>query len=264
MQQKCLSIILASFNDPRIVDAIASIRRFDDVAAVRLVIIDGGSSEYVQDLIRQNLAAGDIFLCEKDRGIFDGLNKGLDRCDTEYVGWLGSDDRFTSRVLASEVIAALERHELFIANVAFFREGRVLRITHSLPSRLGLVKYGLHNPHYATFGRAELLKSERFDLGLMGSDVDYFHRIFDKKPSVATTSAIATLQFAGGYSNSSYWKILRINWQLLASYARHNNILIAPLLLLVKLGYKALATSYFRLFPMDVGKVEKRIRAPRD
>ena len=40
---KQLSIIIPSFRDDRIVDTIASVRLFDDLDTVRVVIIDGGS-----------------------------------------------------------------------------------------------------------------------------------------------------------------------------------------------------------------------------
>ena len=81
-----------------------------------------------------------------------------------------------------------------VANAAFFRNGYVTRKTYSLPARLGLVKLGLHNPHFATFGRASVLKSERFNVGLRGSDIEYFLKIFSKRPRVTTLNEVATLQ----------------------------------------------------------------------
>lgn len=258
--KKLISIILPSFNDPRIVEAIMSVRRFDDIGTVRLVVIDGGSKQDVVDVITPLLDPDDIFVSERDFGIFDALNKGLDRSDTEYIGWIGCDDRFTAVVLASEVVARLQCYDLFVANLAFFRGDRIRRVTYSLPSRLGLVKYGFHNPHYATFGRARLLRSERFSLNILGSDIDYFHRIFNRNPRVATTNAFATLQCEGGASNSSYYKILRINLGLLPTYAKHTNVVIAPLLLLVKIFYKTTMLFYYKLSPTYCSSLECRPR----
>lgn len=253
---KRLSIIIASFNDKRIERTIKSVRYFDDCDAVKLVIVDGGSRPDVVDIIRPLLKPDDIFICEPDKGIFDGLNKGLAACDTEFLGWLGSDDLFTGAVRASDVLHNLESADLYITNVAFFRGTEVRRITYARPSRLGMVKFGFHNPHYGTFGRTALLGSEKFDLSLLGSDIDYFHKIFEKRPRINTDDRIGTLQFEGGFSNSSYRKMLRINWQLLTSYGRFNNIFIAPFLLLNKIGYKALMRLRFTLFPVDVRSLD--------
>jgi hypothetical protein len=256
MTLKRLTILIASFNDRRIVDAIQSIRRFDDVGTVKIIIIDGGSDQDIRTLIRDNITPDDIFVCEPDNGIFDGLNKGLILCDTEYMGWLGSDDRFTCRILASEVLAELEFSDIFVANLAFFSGNKILRITYSLPIILGLLNYGFHNPHYATFGRVALLSSERFDLNLMGADIDYFHRIFAKKPKIKTSNKISTLQFSGGYSNSSYKKILSINIQLLDTYSLYGHKILSPFAILIKILYKLSVTIYFKTFPLYVEDVE--------
>src|ERR1017187_3672347 len=107
IEAKRISIIVASYNDPRIVGAIRSIRHFDDMDTVKIVVIDGGSAPDVQRLIKESLTEDDIFVSERDRGIFDALNKGLDACDTEFIGWLGSDDVFTGSIKASAVVSAL-------------------------------------------------------------------------------------------------------------------------------------------------------------
>lgn len=258
---KRLGIILPSFNDIRIAKAIASIRRFDDVNCVKLLVIDGGSRPEVCEAILPLLRDGDVFIHERDLGIFDALNKGLDLCDTEFIGWLGSDDLFTGQVQASIVLQELAQHDLFIADLAIFGEGRVQRITHSRPSTLGLVRFGLHNPHYSTFGRASLLRSERFELNLLAADISYFVRIFARHPSVACTARVGTLQGAGGFSNTSYKRILRINWQLLRIYGAATHPLVAPLALLLKLGYKFWSSIYYRIFKLDSHSLEIHVQS---
>ena len=252
MIYKRLSIIMPSYNDSRIERAIRSIRHFDDIESVTIVVVDGGSSHQIKRLIKDNLSSEDTFISEPDKGIFDALNKGLDACDTEFIGYLGSDDMFTGKLLASQVVAALAKCDLFMADVEFFRNGYVTRKTHALPSRLGLMNFGLHNPHYATFGSATLLKSERFRLGLRGSDIEYFIRIFNKKPRLATTNVVATLQEEGGFSNSSIADILRTNLELISLYARYTNWLLGPIAVLVKLGYKLCSKIYYRVLRVRI------------
>ena len=245
---KRLSIILLSYNDPRVERAIQSIRRFDDIESVRIVVIDGGSTSQIRRLIKENISDDDVLISEPDKGIFDALNKGLDACETEFIGWLGSDDLFTGKVRASQVVEALETSDLYVANLYLFHGGYVTRIVQSLPSRYGLVKYGLNNPHFSTFGTSCLLQSERFTLGLRGSDIEYFIKIFDKKPRVATTNAVATLQEEGGFSNASYSGIFRTNLELASLHARYTNWLVGVLIVIVKLGYKVLLKLYYKIF----------------
>lgn len=244
---KLLSIILLSFNDLRVERAIRSIRKFDDAGVVRIVVVDGGSNDAVKQVISQNLTHRDIFISESDKGIFDALNKGLDACDTENIGWLGSDDIFTGKVRASQVISVLENNDLLVANLVLCHKGYVTRIFHALPSRLGLVKYGWNNPHFATFGKAILLKSEKFRLGLRGSDIEYFIKIFNKKPRVFTINEVATIQEEGGFSNATYLGVLRTNIELVSLHAQYTNWFFGPIIVITKLCYKLLIKGYFKV-----------------
>lgn len=247
MGNRRLSIIVPSYNDSRIGRAIRSIRRFDDIDTVRIVVVDGGSSVEIKQTIKGGLSSEDVFISESDKGIFDAFNKGLDACDTEFIGWLGSDDLFTGRVLASQVVTALAEHDLFVANVAFFRDGMVTRITYSLPARLGLVRYGPNNPHFATFGTASLLRSERFRVGMRGSDIEYFIKIFNKQPRVAALNVVATAQEEGGFSNRSTIDVLRTNFELIPVFARQTNWLIGPMAVSLKLACKVVSSVHCKL-----------------
>jgi glycosyltransferase involved in cell wall biosynthesis len=257
---KRLSIILPSYNDIRIAEAIASVRRFDDVDSVKLVVIDGGSKAEVCDAILSLIREDDIFISERDEGIFDALNKGLDHCDTELIGWLGSDDLFSGQIPASEVIHALSDHDVFVAGTAMFNGQRVSRVTHSRPSSMRLVRFGLHNPHYSTFGRASLFRSQRFDTRLLAADIAYFIKIFSSRPRVHSSPLICTLQAEGGFSNRSYRRIMRINGQLFRVYAEETSVFVAPVSILIKLGYKVLSSLYYRIFRKDLTQLQVELR----
>src|ERR1700722_18695786 len=138
---KRLSIILPSYNDARVERAIRSIRCFDDAQIVRIILIDGGSNRETLELIRRSLTPADVLVSEPDKGIFDALNKGLDLCETQFIGWLGSDDVFTGNLPASEVVRALEQNDILVANVAHFRGDFITRVTHGAPSRLGMTRF---------------------------------------------------------------------------------------------------------------------------
>jgi glycosyltransferase involved in cell wall biosynthesis len=245
---KRLCIILPSYNDTRIERAIRSVRGFDDTGIVKLVVVDGGSRGEIVDLLQRALVPGDVLVSAPDKGIFDALNKGLDLCDTEFIGWLGSDDVFTGNLPASEVIGRLQGNDLLVANVAHFSGDYVTRVTHAWPASVGMVKYGLNNPHFGTFGTAQLLKSERFRLGLRGADIEYFIKIFARKPRVAVVNVIATLAEQGGYSTGSYQLMLGSHLALLRVYAAATNWFMALTSMALKFSYRLSSVSYHRIF----------------
>lgn len=244
---KRLTIIIPSFKDPRIARAIRSVRYFDDNGSVRIMVIDGGSPADLRREIAALLDADDVFVCEPDKGIFDALNKGLERSDTEFIGWLGSDDFYSGRVRASQVASLLSSHDMLVTDLAHFRGDRITRLTHSLPSKARLAKYGLNNPHFATFGRRSVLAEHRFALGARSADIEYFINVFETKPRVATIATVGVLAEEGGFSTASRRMILASNAELLDVYGRHFNAMLAPLCVGLKLGYKAWSAGYYRL-----------------
>lgn len=245
---KQITIILPSFRDPRLLEAIASIRAFDDIGTVKLAVIDGGSEPALVEAIGQVLTPDDVLISERDRGIFDALNKGLDHSDTPYIGWLGADDLFTGEIKASDVVRALTDSDLFVASAYVVRGDWIRRKTHARPSALGLAKVGLHNPHYSTFGRSSLLKSERFDVDLLSADIEYFLKLFAKNPRVAASDKVLLIAAEGGFSTGSWAKAFRINRSVYDVYARRSNPVVAFVGIGVKTGYKMLSVLRYRLF----------------
>ena len=250
---KSLSIIIPSYNDRRIFSAIDSVRAFDDVGQVSIMLVDGGSDPDLVEGIRQRLTESDVLISERDKGIFDALNKGLKAVGTPYIGWIGSDDTFSGNVKASEVLQNLKYCDLFVADTAHVRDGRVTRITHSWPARRRVARLIFNNPHFSTFGRSDLLKQEQFPLHLRGADIEYFLRIFSRKPGVRTSAKIATFMEVGGFSNSDYKTSLRMHAQLYRTHAMHMPGVLVWAALLIKFSYKAASTLYFKLRPWRIG-----------
>lgn len=59
---------------------------------VEFVVVDGGSKDGTLDLLRKHEATIDTWISERDAGIYDAMNKGLELATGEYVLFLGGDD----------------------------------------------------------------------------------------------------------------------------------------------------------------------------
>ena len=246
---KKISIILPSFRDKRIIQAIGSIRAFDDISTVRILVIDGGSDVELVDSIKAALTPDDVLLSEPDKGIFDALNKGLKLVSTDYVGWLGSDDLFTGDVLASEVVEQLTTNDVFVSSLILFRGDRILRYTHARPSASGLARFGFHNPHYATFGRANLFSKFEFEVDNISADIEYFLKVFGKNPKVSFTTSVGVLQADGGFSTQSISHSVAVNLSVFAIYKKYMNTLLAATSVFTKVFHKVLSMLYYKIRP---------------
>ena len=61
---------------------------------LKLVVIDGASTDGTLDVLRGLWRADPVLVSERDHGIYDALNKGIARATGDVVGFLHSDDLF--------------------------------------------------------------------------------------------------------------------------------------------------------------------------
>jgi glycosyltransferase involved in cell wall biosynthesis len=101
------SIVTPSFNYGRFIgDCMASVAAQEGVTYEHLVF-DAGSTDDTLEVLAKYPHA--FVVSEPDRGMCDGINKGFDRCQGEWVMWLNSDDQLQPGALAA-VLKFAEKH----------------------------------------------------------------------------------------------------------------------------------------------------------
>ena len=63
------------------------------------IIIDGGSSDRTLEIIKKYEDKIDYWYSKKDKGIYDAFNKGMQLANGEYIGFLNSDDYYSSNTI---------------------------------------------------------------------------------------------------------------------------------------------------------------------
>lgn len=92
-----LTVITVVFNGVKTLEmSIKSVieQSYDNI---EYIVIDGGSSDGTVDLIRQYEYEIDYWVSEKDKGIYDAMNKGIQMAKGKWVALLNADDRYTSQ-----------------------------------------------------------------------------------------------------------------------------------------------------------------------
>ncbi|MCC6600979.1 MAG: glycosyltransferase [Crocinitomicaceae bacterium] len=64
--------------------------------AIELIIVDGGSVDQSLTILRHFEHQIEALISEKDAGVYDAINKGLDRATGEWIYILGADDELSS------------------------------------------------------------------------------------------------------------------------------------------------------------------------
>ncbi len=87
-----ISVVTATWNCAATLSTCLDSLAVQTWPAVEHVVIDGASRDGTLELLQQRRDRPAVLVSEPDRGIYDALNKGLQRCTGDVVGFLHADD----------------------------------------------------------------------------------------------------------------------------------------------------------------------------
>lgn len=99
-----ITVITVVFNGVSTVEATIQSVLSQTYNNVEYIVIDGGSTDGTQDVIRKYEGNIDYWVSEKDAGIYDAMNKGIALAKGDYIGMLNADDYFFNTA-SLEIIA---------------------------------------------------------------------------------------------------------------------------------------------------------------
>ena len=162
-----ISIITVVFNcEQHLEETIQSVisQTYDNV---EYIIIDGGSTDGTLEIIKQYEDKIDYWVSEKDNGISDAFNKGIQKASGEIIGIINSDDWYEVDALSyvAKVFLTHPDYEVLCGSMKLYT-GNVWRILHSKPY---LLWSGMTVVHPSTFVKAEAYRS----FGLFDTTLKY-------------------------------------------------------------------------------------------
>lgn len=97
------------------------------------IIIDGGSVDGTQDILKKYSDRLAYYVSEPDQGMYDALRKGLSRATGDIIGWLNADDIYLPGAFKTleRIFSSFPEVEWLGSRTAFLSENGAL--THVLP-----------------------------------------------------------------------------------------------------------------------------------
>lgn len=183
-----ISIITTTYNSAGTLrDTIESVlnQKYDNI---EYIIVDGCSKDNTLDIIKEyepRFNGRMRWISEKDKGLYDALNKGICMATGEVIGILNSDDFFTSNDIIDEVAKGIEGVDSVYGDIHFVKPqnlDKCVRYYSSKNFRPWAVRFGYMPAHPSFYARKEIF--EKFGLYALdyklAADYDMMVRLFYK------------------------------------------------------------------------------------
>lgn len=127
-----VSIITSCFNrEATIKDAIESVIS-QNYPNIEYIVIDGASNDKSIEIIKQYQQHIAKFISEKDKGMYEAINKGIKQATGDIIGLVHSDDFLYSKDTITHIVQQFERTgaDLIYGNglfVDFYNTNKIIR-----------------------------------------------------------------------------------------------------------------------------------------
>lgn len=211
-----ISVVTAVFNRVgTIAEAMKSVQ-LQTYPDLEHVIQDGGSSDGTLDEIARLSNDTSQVVSERDLGIYDAINRGIERATGDVVGLMHSDDFFAENTALAKIAAAFADLKVDgvygdLEYVAANDPTRVIRHWRSGQYEPGLLKRGWMPPHPTLYLRREVFgRYGLYDTSYsIAADYDAMLRYLAKgQITLAYIPEVLVKMRLGGESNRSLERIL--------------------------------------------------------
>lgn len=206
MKRPILSIITVNLNNEKgLINTLDSLKK-QSFKSYEHIIIDGGSSDNSKEIITEyekNSPHLAYWVSEPDKGIYDGMNKGIDQAKGEYIYFLNSGDYLSDKDALSSI--AFDGTKFICGNMSI----EYLDATHEsiIPPNtvdaIFLLKSFL--PHPASFIHKSLFKDNKYrtDYRIISDWIHMVESLIFKRCSYKHVNTFISIFDANGLSSQN-------------------------------------------------------------
>ncbi|MBS7255460.1 glycosyltransferase family 2 protein [Flavobacterium branchiicola] len=242
-----ISIITVVYNNERTIrDAIQSVIG-QSYKNIEYVIIDGKSKDNTVSIIKEYEDKLGYFISEKDNGLYDAMNKGVQSATGDVIGILNSDDLYQDSDVIADVMEqflADSYLDILYGNLVYVKSDDTNVVVRNWKSKQyynNFFENGNVPPHPSLFVKRSVYdKAGVFNLDYkLAADYELMFRMLKKHTfKIRYIDRLIVKMRLGGATNQSISNIVNQNKEILKAWK--NNGLRAPFYLMPMRIFKRL------------------------
>lgn len=235
-----ISIITVTYNTEKLLER--TIRSIIEQTYPRIeyIIVDGKSKDGTLEIVKKYEQHISKWISEKDKGIYDAMNKGLALATGDYVLFMNSGDELFAPDTLEKVFASADDADVYYGETEIVNEeGKSLgdrRLRPPAHLTWKSLRYGMCVSHQSFIPKRELCPP--YDLQYkISSDIDWVIKILRKSKKIVYTHTYISRFLAGGTSRQKTIKALKERFRLMIKHYGLFTVLATHVVMGVKLFF---------------------------
>ena len=199
-----VSIITVVYNGERYIEQTIQNVLNQSYNNIEYIIIDGGSIDGTIDIIRKYDDKISYWISEKDRGVYDAMNKGIQVARGELIGIINSDDYYELDAVSNVVEAYLnnDKPDILFGDMIMIWRNSMQKI---INASIGNLKFNMTINHPTCFVKSDLYRERLFNIGFnIASDYELMLYFYTKNKRFFYIHKILANMRDGGISDAVY------------------------------------------------------------
>lgn len=213
---------------------------------VEYIVVDGASSDGTLDVINSYADRIDKIVSEKDKGIYDAMNKGLALATGDYVLFLNSGDELYDTNTLQHIVEKGKDADIIYGETKLIDEQRNIigDRRHKTPAHFDWksFQYGMNICHQAIYVKRSI--AEPYDTQYrLSADIDWVIRAAKKAKSAQNVHAFVTKYLVGGMTQKRHrqglkerYTIFKRHYGVVANWINHFIIALRLILYRIRHG----------------------------
>jgi glycosyltransferase involved in cell wall biosynthesis len=219
--QPILSVITVVYNNIADIEQTMLSVLNQTYSAIEYIVIDGQSTDGTLQIIEKYKDRLAKFISEKDKGIYDAMNKGLALATGDYVLFMNSGDEIYVIDTVANIFATATDADIYYGETEMMdQQGNSLgRRRHAAPENFNWrsFKYGMSISHQAIYIKRSLV--EKYDATYqLSADIDWILRAAKKAKTIVNVQQYVAKYKVGGMSKQKHRQSLIERFEIMKRY----------------------------------------------
>ena len=211
---------------------------------IEYIIIDGGSTDGTIDIIKKYEDKIDYWISEKDRGIYDAMNKGIDVANGGWINFMNAGDSFYDNKVVFNIFKNNIEECIIYGNTNVIYDDDYSKIK---KVDFNFIK-GMPFSHQSVFTCSKILKQYKYNIKYkIYADFDFYLKCYKNNISFYYVDIIVS-----NYLNNGVSSVLDISQEIEKNMIIKKYLNVNSMLLFKNLVIKVIKGYFKLLLPLNI------------